>query len=61
MNSAWDDWMEDERSDTPVVDNHGRLLPMGFLISAAQARGWNMATGSVEIMSHFTGRIEKCF
>lgn len=45
----------------PLVDNQGRLLAIRFLISAAQARGLNMATGCGEIMSNFTGRIEKRF
>lgn len=60
MNSAWDNWVEGERGGTPVADNH-RLLASRFLISVAQARGLNMATGCGETMSNFIGRIKKHF
>lgn len=53
MNSSWDNWVEEEKRGTSLVDNHRWLLAICFLISAAQARGLNMATGCGETMSNF--------
>lgn len=61
MNSAWDNWMEEKKSGTSAVDNHRWLLAIHFLISAAQARELNMATGCGEILSIFYRQDKETF